>query len=340
MRSDTAIEVEGMSKVYPTGKKAVDELSFQVGQGEIFGLLGPNGSGKTTTVRVLVTLLKPSSGLVRIGGFDVQRDKRDIRKIIGYAAQAVGIDDDLTARENLLLQARLHGLTAKEANDRTTELFEVMGLASMANVRTMRFSGGMRRRVDLIAALVHRPPILFLDEPTTGMDPQSRIALWQYLDQLKRQGMTILLTTQYLEEADKACDRIAIIDNGQLLRVGSPAALKDELGADRITLTLTSPLNEDAYDRAAQLMAKNPDVSGVEQVEPLVLSVRETGGSLPQILRQLESEGIQIQSIRNASITLDDVFITYTGHKIKTEVDAGPVVSAAFAAAHGGKLPQ
>jgi daunorubicin resistance ABC transporter ATP-binding subunit len=338
--SGEAIEVEGLVKVYPGGSLAVDELSFQVREGEIFGLLGPNGSGKTTTVRILATLLRRSAGMARVGGFDVARDVRQVRKIIGYAAQSIGLDDDLTARENLILQGRLHGLSGAEAARRAAELLEVMSLTKSADVRTMRFSGGMRRRVDLVQALIHRPPILFLDEPTTGMDPQSRLALWDYLRQLKRDGMTILLTTQYLEEADRSCDRIAIIDEGRLLKIGNPVALKDEIGADRITLTLTSPITEDVYDRAAQIMAKCTEVRRVEQVEPLVLSVREAGASLPAIIRQIEAERIQILTIRNAPVTLDDVFLTYTGRKIRTEVDSGPAVSAAFAAAHGGRHPQ
>jgi ABC-type multidrug transport system ATPase subunit len=193
----------------------------------------------------------------------------------------------------------------------------------------------MRRRADLIQALVHRPPILFLDEPTVGMDPQSRLALWGYLEKLKREGVTILLTTQYLEEADQACDRIAIIDEGKLLRSGSPAALKDELGADRVTLTLSSSYAEATYDRAARSLADCTDVRRVEQTEPLVLSVRESGRSLPQIIRRIEAEGIEIVSIRNAKVTLDDVFLRYTGHKVRTQAEEGPSPAAAFAAVHG-----
>jgi daunorubicin resistance ABC transporter ATP-binding subunit len=330
-----AIEVQDLTKIYPGGKTAVDELSFEVRQGEIFGLLGPNGSGKTTTTRVLVTLLRKTSGLVRIHGLDVDRQPREVRHIIGYAGQSVGVDDDLTARENLVLQGRLHGLSAAEAAKRSAELLDLMSLSATADIRTGRFSGGMRRRVDLIQALMHCPPVLFLDEPTTGMDPQSRIALWQYLGQLKKEGLTILLTTQYLEEADRACDRIAIIDEGRLLKIGSPRALKDELGTDRLTLTVTSPLAEDTYERAAQVVAKCPEVTRVEQIEPLVLAVRATGASVPEIIRQVEAEGIQIQTIQHAAVTLDDVFLRYTGHRVRTEMNTGPAMSAAFAAMHG-----
>jgi daunorubicin resistance ABC transporter ATP-binding subunit len=338
--TEPAIDVKGLTKIYPGGKTAVNDLSFQVDRGEIFGLLGPNGSGKTTTVRILVTLLGKTSGSIKIEGVDVSRRPQEIRKKIGFAAQFIGLDDDLTARENLVLQGQLHGMTKADAHLRAAELLDIMSLTENADQRTMMFSGGMRRRVDLIQALMHRPPVLFLDEPTTGMDPQSRIALWRYLQQLKREGTTILLTTQYLEEADRSCDRIAIIDDGKLLRIGSPAALKDELGADRITLTLTSDIAEDAYDRAAKIVADCQGVQRVEQVEPLVLSVREAGESLPLIIRRIETEGIRIVSINSSTVTLDDVFLRYTGHRVRTDAETGPVMSAAFIAAHGGRPPQ
>jgi daunorubicin resistance ABC transporter ATP-binding subunit len=336
-----AIEVQDLVKVYPGGNRAVDGLSLRIRAGEVFGLLGPNGSGKTTTVRILVTLLARTSGTARVGGHDVTADIRKVREIIGYAGQTIGIDDDLTARENLVLQGRLHRMSGVAAEKRAAELLEIMSLTQVADVRAARFSGGMRRRLDLVQALVHAPPVLFLDEPTTGMDPQSRLALWQYLDRLRRDGVTILLTTQYLEEADRACDRVAIMDRGKLLRSGSPAAMKDELGADRVTFTLTSALAEDAYDRAAHVVGRYPEVARVEQVEPLVLSVRDTGAALPTIIRHLESEYIRILTVRNSAVTLDDVFLRYTGHKVRADPGLGrPAMSAAFAAMHGGKVPQ
>jgi daunorubicin resistance ABC transporter ATP-binding subunit len=332
-----AIEVRDLVKVYPGGARAVDGLSLRIGEGEVFGLLGPNGSGKTTTVRILVTLLDRTSGSVRIRGLELPGDAREVRKVIGYAGQFTGIDDDLTGRENLILQGRLHGLSSALAERRAAELLEVMSLTSVAGVRASRYSGGMRRRLDLIQALVHAPPILFLDEPTTGMDPQSRMALWQYLDRLRRDGMTILLTTQYLEEADRACDRIAIIDRGTLVKTGSPAQLKAELGADRITLTVTSPLSEDAYERAARTAGNIGDMAGVEQIEPLVLSVRDPGATLPVIMRYLAEHDITITSIRNSQVSLDDVFLRYTGHKVRPDPGISrPAMSAAFAALHGG----
>ncbi len=332
-----AIEVKDLVKVYPGGARAVDGLSLRIAEGEVFGLLGPNGSGKTSTVRILVTLLDRTSGSVRIRGLDLPGEAARVRNIIGYAGQFTGIDDDLTGRENLLLQGRLHGLTGAVAERRAAELLEIMSLTSVAGVRASRYSGGMRRRLDLIQALVHSPPVLFLDEPTTGMDPQSRMALWQYLDRLRRDGMTILLTTQYLEEADRACDRIAIIDRGKLVKTGSPAQLKNELGADRVTLTVTSALSEDTYERASRVAAGLADTARVEQIEPLILSVRQAGATLPAIMRHFEENEIRIVTIRNSQVSLDDVFLRYTGHKVRPDPGISrPAMSAAFAALHGG----
>jgi ABC-2 type transport system ATP-binding protein len=220
------IEVTDLVKVYPGGKTAVDGVSFTVGGGEIFGFLGPNGSGKTTTVRILVTLLQKTSGVTRVGGFDTDRQSDRVREVIGYAGQSTGIDDDLTVHENLVLQGLLHGLPSNRRSAQLLEeLLELFSLTEVRNQRAGRLSGGLRRRLDLAQALVHRPAILFLDEPTTGLDPQSRNALWGQLQQLSRQaGTTVFLTTQYLEEADRACDRVAIIDQGRLVKLGTPRA--------------------------------------------------------------------------------------------------------------------
>jgi len=326
-----AIEVTELVKVYPSGKRAVDGLSFTVPPGQVFGLLGPNGSGKTTTTRILATLLHRTSGTVRIQGIDVERRPRDVRRVIGYTGQSIGVDDDLTARENLVLQGRLHGLGGARAAERAAELLELMSLTDVADVRTGRFSGGMRRRVDLVQALMHEPPVLFLDEPTTGMDPQSRAALWTYLDRLRRDGLTALLTTQYLEEADRACDQIAIIDEGRLLTGGTPQALKAELGADRLTVTVPPA----CYPDAARIVAECPEVTRIEQAEPLVLSLRSGGASVPEVLRRIELGGVRITTVQHSPVTLDDVFLRYTGHRVRTDIDTRPAMSAAFAAMHG-----
>ena len=223
------VEVEDLRKTYPGGKTAVDGVSFAVGAGEIFGLLGPNGSGKTTTVRILVTLLRKTSGVSRVGGFDTDKDAPRVRRLIGYAAQSTGIDDDLTVHENLALKGVLYGLTPREVARRAEEVTAAFSLTDVANQRAGRFSGGMRRRLDLAVALLNKPPVCSLDEPTTGLDPQSRNAVWDLLRGLSKDGMTIFLTTQYLEEADLACDRVPIIDQGRLVTIGTPAPSRNRL---------------------------------------------------------------------------------------------------------------
>src|SRR5918996_398206 len=232
------IEVENLVKVYPDGTKAVDDVSFHVSAGEIYGFLGPNGAGKTTIIRILVTLLPKTSGSARVDGVEVDDDPEAVRKMIGYAAQFIGVDDDLTGRENLILQGRLHGMGRLDSQRRADELLEVFSLREAADKRVGAFSGGMRRRLDLAQALVHRPALLFLDEPTTGLDPQTRNALWRYLQELNEEGTTIFLTTQYMEEADRMSHRLAIIDHGTVIVSDSPASLKQEIGGDVITLTL------------------------------------------------------------------------------------------------------
>jgi ABC-2 type transport system ATP-binding protein len=224
-----ALEAENLVKAYKGGRPAVDGISFAVAPGMIFGLLGPNGSGKTTTIRILVTLLKPTSGTARVCGFDVAREPGKVRRVIGYAGQSTGIDDDLTAAENAAFGGMLHGLPHGEAWRRGAEVLAASGLGDVAQVRAGRLSGGMRRRLDLALALVKRPEVLFLDEPTTGLDPQSRAALWAQLRRYRDDGMAILLTTQYLEEADRICDLVAIIDAGRLVVEGTPRALKADL---------------------------------------------------------------------------------------------------------------
>jgi ABC-2 type transport system ATP-binding protein len=226
-----ALEAENLVKAYKGGgRPAVGGISFAVAPGMVFGLLGPNGSGKTTTVRILVTLLRPTSGTVRVCGFDLARQPGDVRRVIGYAGQSTGIDDDLSAVENAAFHGMLHGLPHGEAWRRGAEALGASGLGDAAGIRAGRLSGGMRRRLDLALALVKRPEVLFLDEPTTGLDPQSRAALWAQLRRYRDDGMAIVLTTQYLEEADRVCDLVAIIDAGTLAAEGTPQALKEELG--------------------------------------------------------------------------------------------------------------
>jgi len=328
-----AIEVKDLVKAYPGGKTALNGISFAVDRGEIFGFLGPNGSGKTTTVRILVTLLRATSGAARVSGFDVGRMASRVRESIGYTAQATGVDDDLTVHEHLVLQALLHGLSpSREQQRRIGELIDAFSLSDVANERASRLSGGLRRRLDVAQAMVHRPPVLFLDEPTIGLDPQSRGALWDHLRRASRDGTAIFLTTQYLEEADRACDRVAIIDGGRLVKEGTPAALKEEVGEGRLRLTLANGADP---ARAAQALAACPEVVGIEPGDPLVAYVRSVRPSIAPVIRRLDEVDIRVAGVETEQATLDDVFLRYTGRAPRTEAPAANSVSSLFAAAHG-----
>jgi ABC-2 type transport system ATP-binding protein len=330
-----AIEVEDLTKVYAGGQTAVAGPSFSVDRGEIFGFLGPNGSGKTTTVKILVTLLRKTSGVARVGGFDTDGQPERIRELIGYSGQSVGIDDDLTAAENLAIDASLHGVPRDEALRRAADLIEAFSLGDVAGVRAGRLSGGLRRRLDLAQALVHRPAVLFLDEPTTGLDPQSRNALWDLLRHLSENGTTVFLTTQYLEEADRACDRVAILDGGRLVKVGTPQALKREVGGGRLVLMMA---DEAGLARAGRILATSPDVTRVEPrrpAAPLVVYVDDAPASVAPVLRQLEAEGLRITALEQAQASLDDVFLRYTGERPRVEARVEGAVSGMFGSGHG-----
>jgi ABC-2 type transport system ATP-binding protein len=332
----SAIEVEDLVKIYPGGKTAVDGVSFDVGGGEIFGFLGPNGSGKTTTVRILVTLLGKTSGITRVAGFDTDREPNRVREVIGYAGQTTGIDDDLTTHENLVLQGLLHGLPPNaRSRERVDELLDVFSLREVQNQRAARLSGGLRRRLDLAQALVHRPSILFLDEPTTGLDPQTRNALWEELRRLStEEGTTVFLTTQYLEEADRTCDRVAILDRGRLVKVGTPRALKEEVGEGRLVISLG---DGGSPSRAAEAMASVPHVTRIEQGPPLVVYVRDVSASVVPVIRRLEEQGIEVAALEQARASLDDVFLRFTGDRPMAEAPVVGAVSSIFGAAHGRK---
>jgi daunorubicin resistance ABC transporter ATP-binding subunit len=330
-----AIEVEDLAKVYPDGKIALEGISFTVARGEIFGFLGPNGSGKTTTVRILVTLLGKTRGTARVTGFDTDHQAHRVRQVIGYAGQSVGVDDDLTAAENLAMAGFLHGLRYVQSRSRSAELLEAFSLGDVAKVRAGRLSGGLRRRLDLAQALVSRPSVLFLDEPTIGLDPQSRNALWGLLQERSREGTTVFLTTQYLEEADRACDRVAILDRGRLVTRGSPQALKEEVGGGRLTLTL---LDEVKLKPATRLLASCSDVTRVRprpSGDGLVVYVDDARASAPRVVRVLEAAGIGVASLDQAQASLDDVFLRYTGERPRSEARAEGAVSSMFGAAHG-----
>ena len=320
MSQSEMVTVEKLVKVYPGGVRAVSEIDFTVATGEFVGFLGPNGAGKSTTMKILSTLLKKTSGRVIVAGYD---DSPSVRKSIGFAMQEVGLDDLASGRDFLVMQALLYGQSRKEARARAEELLELMGLTSAAKRKVGTYSGGMRRRIDLIAALVHRPPLLFLDEPTTGLDPQSRLAIWEHLEYLNREGTTIFLTTQMMEEADRLCKRISIIDRGSIVAEGTPDKLKHQVGGDVITVSVESATEEEFSTKAgkAEAALKERDyVTDVTMLDGgLSVSVRDGGASVPDVLRLLSENDVTVTNLSLASPTLDDVFLKHTGRTIRSE---------------------
>ena len=317
------VSVEGLRKVYADGTEAVRGIDFEVREGEFFGFLGPNGAGKSTTIKMLVTLIPPTGGRVSVAGFSLGRDDRKIREVIGYAAQDVSVDEDLTGRENLILSGRLYHLAQRDAERRADELLELIGLTDAAHRRAGFFSGGMRRRLDLAQALMHRPRLLFLDEPTTGLDPQNRRAMWDELQRLNRDGTTVFLTTQYMEEADTLCERLAVIDHGRIVSEGSPSSLKAELGGE--VLTLSFPTDDpdalrDLIGRGAAVLRGLPGIGEVREADRTVIANMRNGsrGVLPEALRAIEQIGLDAR-IAVSPPTLDDVFMKITGHALRDE---------------------
>ncbi len=324
---NAVITVRDLVKTYPGGIEAVKGINFYVKEGEFFGFLGPNGAGKSTTIKMLITLLSRSGGDIRILGHDVEKEADTVRTLIGYAAQDASPDDELTARENLDIQGNLYGLNRSVLKQRIEELIELMDLKEAANRKVGTYSGGMRKRLDLATALMHRPRILFLDEPTTGLDPQNRAGLWRYLERLnKEEGLTIFLTTHYMDEADKLCARLAIIDNGKIIAEGSPAQLKANLGGDVITLSFKSDATS-ATDKVTQAksLLENQDfiktmtIGTGENVGTLAIVVQNGGESVPPVLRVLDNAGVIVSGLTLTSPTLDDVFLQYTGSRIRQD---------------------
>ncbi len=299
---------------------AVDGISFSVEEGTIFGFLGPNGAGKTTTIRILVTLSEQTSGSAVVAGIDVSSDPRGVRSRVGYAAQSTGVDRDLTGRENLVLQGQLHGMSKADAVAESDGILEVISLSEVADRRAGTYSGGMARRLDLAQALIHRPSVLFLDEPTTGLDPQNRHALWAYLHRLNREGMTIFLTTQYLEEADELVDRLAIIDQGKIVVEGSPAELKRGIGGDSVTLTLRPGTEGEHIERVAAAVRGIGRTNGVESVgETVVVYLHDGGSRIAEIVRAVDATGVHVVRLELAEPSLDQVFLRHTGARLRVE---------------------
>jgi daunorubicin resistance ABC transporter ATP-binding subunit len=332
--SQPVVEVSDLVKVYPGGRKsepvrAVDGVSFTVGEGEFFGFLGPNGAGKTTTIRVLSTLLRPTEGRALVDGHDVVAEPAHVRRLVGFAMQTVAVDIMGTGRENLELIGRLHRVPGPELRRRVDELLEVMGLTEVAAKLAGTYSGGMKRRLDLASALVHRPRVLFLDEPTEGLDPQSRTALWEELLRVRESGTTMFLTTHYMEEADRLCDRLAIIDHGRIAVEGSPAELKRGIGSDTVSLSLSGDSTNGlvaAQDAVATLLDGFEPLTSLERTPVGVnLAVRDAHAAIPEVLRRLDGDGIRVAGLSMAEPTLDDVFLRYTGTRIRQEAADQPI---------------
>jgi ABC-2 type transport system ATP-binding protein len=316
--SEDAIKAEGLTKVFNGSLVAVDHIDFSVKPGEIFGFLGPNGAGKTTTINMLITILKPTEGTASILGYDIAKQNNQVRYSIGLVPQEYTADEDLTGYENILLCADLYGISRKTSTKRAADLLELVELTEFKDKKVQTFSGGMRRRLELACGLINRPKVLFLDEPTLGLDVQTRAATWNYIKMLKKEfGMTLFMTTHYLEEADALCDRIAIIDHGKIIVVGTPTELKDSLGGDIITVAIK----------------KDVDITGlVEKIEHVKEVKKENGSYMiksengevtaPLIIEALRKEGHVVTRLSLTKPTLNEVYLQYTGRSMRDAEDS------------------
>jgi ABC-2 type transport system ATP-binding protein len=311
--SEEVIKAEGLTKVFNKHLTAVDHVDFSVKQGEIFGFLGPNGAGKTTTINMLITILKPTEGKAYVVGFDIAKQSNEVRNVIGVVPQEYTADEDLTGLENVLLCADMYGIPRRIAKERTEELLKLVELTDFKDKKVQIFSGGMRRRLELACGLINRPKVLFLDEPTLGLDVQTRAATWNYIRKLKKEyGMTLFMTTHYLEEADALCDRVAIIDHGKIVVVGSPEELKHGLGGDVITLGI----KEDAD--VSELIREVEHVKDVKREDGSYRIKAEYGEiTTPSIIEALRKKGYTVTKLSLTEPTLNEVYLEYTGKSMR-----------------------
>jgi ABC-2 type transport system ATP-binding protein len=312
--TDLAIDAQNVTVTYEDGTEAVRGVSLRIENGEFFGFLGPNGAGKTTTIKSLVTLLHPTEGSVRINGYDTATEPEKVRRSIGYMAQETSIDRELTPRENLQLACKLYGVPVDQREDRIEALLDLVDLMDVADTRSEKFSGGMKKRLDAASVLVHRPPVVFLDEPTTGLDPEARLRLWEYFERINEHGTTVLLTTQYLKEADQLCDRLSLLQDGRIIATGSPDALKSEFGTDVFEITLENPV-EERIERAVRAV-RRIDALDEPTIRPTddgftVRSARACEAA-SDLFAALDDAGISVSDFDVRSPTLDDVFLALT----------------------------
>ncbi|MET0974255.1 MAG: ATP-binding cassette domain-containing protein [Leifsonia sp.] len=317
--SDWAVEADGLVKTFGSNR-AVDGVDLRVRTGTVYGVLGPNGAGKTTTISMLATLLRPDGGNARIFGHDVQREAQVVRQLIGVTGQYASVDETLSATENLYLFSRLHGLSGAESRRKSTELLEEFGLTDAAKRPLKNFSGGMRRRLDLAASLISQPPLIFLDEPTTGLDPRTRIQMWETIRRLVSSGSTVLLTTQYLDEADQLADRIAVIDRGRVVAEGTADELKSSVGESSLELRLANPADVDdvrvAIERVLGVTATTSPEAG------RINAPMNNPDLVTELLVTLRDEGIHLAEMSVQKPTLDEVFLAITGHGVEDEDQA------------------
>ena len=311
----SAIRADDVYVTYDDGTEAVRGVSLDVEEGEFFGFLGPNGAGKTTTIKTLVTLLHPTQGSVRINGYDTKTDARAVRESIGYMAQETSIDFELTPRENLRVACRMYGVPKDQRDERIEELLDLVDLRDVADKRAETFSGGMQKRLDTATVLVHRPPVVFLDEPTTGLDPEARLRVWNYFEKINDQGTTVFLTTQYLEEANELCDRLGLLQDGRITHTGTPDALKSAVGTDTVTLTLKNP-SDGTRRRAVNAVRrlKDLDAATIERTaDGLTIEADNARSTTSELFTELAAADVEVTDFDIQSPTLDDVFLTLAG---------------------------
>jgi ABC-2 type transport system ATP-binding protein len=322
--SESVVSVKKLRKFFPSKHgevKAVDGVNLEVKAGEVFGFLGPNGAGKTTTLRMLTTLMVPDSGEAIVAGVDVKESPEKVRRLIGYVSQAGGADMPATGEENLVLQGQLYGMDNKSAKARARELIKLLDLSEFADRIVYSYSGGQRRRLDVALGLMNRPQVLFLDEPTTGLDPQNRANLWVQIEKLRKEGTTIFLTTHYLEEADALCDRIAIMDHGKIVAIGTPAELKKQVAGDCITIGIDE--QEKKAPKLISVLKKKDFIREItDDDNHLRLYVKDGAKAIPEVLKLLDAEKIILKTITLSSPSLDDVFLRQTGHSLR-DTEAG-----------------